>query len=56
MPVSMPFAVSVDGNSATMTGAIQLDRRNFTIGASITHEGNLGFAVDMLIDLAATRE
>ena len=56
VPVSMPFAVSVDGNSATMTGAIQLDRRNFTIGASITHEGNLGFAVDMLIDLAVTRE
>jgi polyisoprenoid-binding protein YceI len=56
VPVSMPFAVSVDGNSATLTGATQLDRRNFTIGASITHEGNLGFAVDMLIDLAATRE
>ena len=56
VPVSLPFAVSVDGNSATMTGAIQLDRRDFTIGESMVDEGNLGFTVNVQISLAATRE
>ncbi|MFT5066623.1 MAG: hypothetical protein ACI9TA_002249, partial [Reinekea sp.] len=54
--VSMPFAVSVDGDTATMTGAARLDRRDFTIGASMADESNLGFAVDVQISLAATRE
>lgn len=56
VPVSMPFAVSVDGDTATMTGAVQLDRRDFAIGASMADEGNLGFAVDVQISLNATRE
>jgi cytochrome b561/polyisoprenoid-binding protein YceI len=56
VPVSMPFAVSVDGDTATMTGAARLDRRDFTIGASMADESNLGFAVDVQISLAATRE
>lgn len=55
MPVSMPFNVSVDGDTATMAGAIQLDRRDFTIGESMADESNLGFAVDVLISVTATR-
>ncbi|MFT5630183.1 MAG: cytochrome b561/polyisoprenoid-binding protein YceI [Gammaproteobacteria bacterium] len=56
VPVSMPFAVSVDDNTATMTGTVQLDRRDFTIGESMMDEGNLGFMVTVQISLAATRE
>ncbi|MCO4848866.1 MAG: cytochrome b/b6 domain-containing protein [Yoonia sp.] len=56
VPVLMPFAVTVDENSATMTGAVQLDRRDFAIGESMSDEGNLGFAVDVQITLDATRD
>lgn len=55
VPLSMPFNVSVDGDTATMTGAVRLDRRDFTIGASMADESNLGFAVDVLISVTATR-
>jgi polyisoprenoid-binding protein YceI len=53
--ISMPFSVVVDGDSATMFGAVQLDRRDFAIGESMADEGNLGFAVNVQISVAATR-
>ena len=53
--ISMPFSVVVDGDSATMSGAVQLDRRDFAIGESTADEGNLGFAVDVQISVTATR-
>jgi len=56
VPVSMPFSVTVQGNKATMTGAVQLDRRDFAIGDSMADEANLGFAVDVQISLQAVRE
>jgi cytochrome b561/polyisoprenoid-binding protein YceI len=55
LPVSMPFSVSVEDDTATMTGAVTLDRRDFTIGASMADENNLGFAVDVQINVSATR-
>ena len=55
VPVVMPFTVTIDGDTATMTGALQLDRRDFTIGESMTDAGNLGFVVDVQIELTATR-
>ncbi len=55
VPVSMPFSVSVEGDIATMSGAVQLDRRNYAIGESMADESNLGFAVDVQISVTATR-
>jgi len=55
VPVVMPFTVTIDGDTATMTSALQLDRRDFTIGESMTDAGNLGFVVDVQIELTATR-
>ena len=56
VPVSMPFAVDITQDTANMTGAVALDRRDFTIGQSMADESNLGFGVNVNITLSATRQ
>ena len=55
VPVSLPFSLTLDGDTATMNGAITLDRRTFEIGQSMNDETNLGFPVQVDIALTATR-
>ena len=38
-----------------MVGTVSLDRRDFAIGESMADESNLGFGVDVTINLTATR-
>ena len=54
-PVSLPFDLVIDGNTAQMTGTTTLDRRNYDIGAGQTDEGQLGFGVGVTVDLVAER-
>ena len=56
MPVEMPFDLTIDGDSATATGGLDLDRRDFGIGADVTDEGSLGFMVGIGFDLTALRQ
>ena len=52
--LQMPFDLVIDGDVATMSSEIVVDRRDFGIGASVKDEGSLGFAVTVTINLMAT--
>ncbi len=54
-PVTLPFDLALEDNSATMAGSVTVDRRDFTIGDNMADESNLGFAVEIAIALTATR-
>jgi cytochrome b561/polyisoprenoid-binding protein YceI len=55
LPVSLPFDLTLDGDRAQMTGALSLNRLDFGVGSTMPDESSLGFAVDISIDLRATR-
>ena len=54
-PVTMPFTLEIEGNSATMAGTAELDRRTFEMGQSYGDESQVGFAVRVSVALTATR-
>lgn len=54
-PVTLPFTLQITGDTATMTGTAQLDRRDFGIGASYADEATVGFAVEVRVALEAKR-
>lgn len=56
MPLSLPFTLDIEGNTARMAGNISIDRRDFQIGNNMPDETNLAFAVAVNIDLTASRE
>ncbi|MDD8023478.1 MAG: cytochrome b/b6 domain-containing protein [Paracoccaceae bacterium] len=55
VPVTLPFTLMLDGDTATMQGQTSLDRRAFGMGASYPDEGTVGFAVTVDVALTATR-
>ncbi|RYH03387.1 cytochrome [Salipiger sp. IMCC34102] len=54
-PVTLPFTLSVDGDTATASGKATLDRMTYAVGESMADESNLGFDVQVSVDLTATR-
>ncbi|SDI08070.1 cytochrome b/b6 domain-containing protein [Lutimaribacter saemankumensis] len=55
VPVTLPFDLEIADGTATMTGGLTLDRRDFGIGAQMTDPGQLGFAVEVSVGLTARR-
>ncbi|WP_299589575.1 cytochrome b/b6 domain-containing protein [uncultured Tateyamaria sp.] len=55
VPITLPFGLSVDGDTASMTGMLMLDRRSFGIGDNMADESSLKFAVRVDVALTATR-
>lgn len=55
VPVALPFALTIDGDKATMTGSVTLDRRDFGMGPSFPDETTVAFAVRVDIALTASR-
>ncbi|APX11145.1 cytochrome b/b6 domain-containing protein [Tateyamaria omphalii] len=55
VPVTLPFGLSVDGDTASMAGGLTLDRRDFNIGETMADESSLMFAVAVDVSLTATR-
>ena len=55
VPLSMPFSLTIEGDTARMRADLTLDRRDFGIGDNMPDEGSLGFAVEVSIDVTATR-
>ena len=55
VPVTLPFTLAIDGDTATAQGALSVDRRDFNIGLGTKDEGTLGFTVDISFDLTANR-
>jgi polyisoprenoid-binding protein YceI len=56
VPVEMPFELSIDGDTATASGELSVDRRNFNIGQGVNDEGSLAHSVDIGFELTATRD
>lgn len=56
IPVSMPFRLSTSGKEANVQAQLGLDRRDFGIGDNMPDESSLGFGVNAVIDLTATRD
>ncbi|MFY0311432.1 cytochrome b/b6 domain-containing protein [Leisingera sp. D0M16] len=55
VPVTLPFDLDLEGDTARMTGALTLNRLDFGIGKSLPDESSLGFAVDVTVSLEAQR-
>lgn len=55
VPLTLPFGLALDGDTAEMRADLTLDRRDFGIGANVNDESSLAFAVVVDIRLTATR-
>ena len=55
VPVTLPFRLSLVEDEATVDANLTLDRRSFGIGDNMNDESSLGFNVDVVIALTATR-
>lgn len=55
-PVTLPFTLTIAGNTATMQGSTTLDRRAFGMGAGYADESSVGFPVQVSVSLTAERK
>ncbi|WP_159810009.1 cytochrome b/b6 domain-containing protein [Litoreibacter roseus] len=55
-PVTLPFTLTIDGDTATMSGQTQLNRTNYNIGESYPDESSVAFPVDVTVNLTAVRQ
>ncbi|MEM6371528.1 MAG: cytochrome b/b6 domain-containing protein [Pseudomonadota bacterium] len=55
IPLTLPFGLSLDGDTAWMVAETTLDRRSFGIGDNMADESSLKFNVGVKIELMATR-
>lgn len=55
VPVTLPFTLTLDGDTAVMSGATEVNRMDFNVGAGTTDEGTLGFGVKITVELTAQR-
>ncbi len=55
VPISLPFELQYDGDSASMKALVTLNRLDFGIGENMSDESSLNFAVDVRIAVTATR-
>ncbi len=54
VPLTLPFTLTLEGDTATMSGQVALDRRAFGMGAAFPDESTVGFAVTVDVALSAT--
>ena len=54
-PVQLPFDLAIDGDTATMTGAVSMNRKTYKVGESQSDAGSLGFDVLVNVTLTATK-
>ncbi|MGR3378558.1 cytochrome b/b6 domain-containing protein [Salipiger abyssi] len=55
VPVSLPFSLTLDGDTAEMSGRTTLDRMNYGIGENMADAGQLSHEVEVIVELTATR-
>ncbi|SMX51070.1 cytochrome b/b6 domain-containing protein [Actibacterium lipolyticum] len=55
MPVTLLFDLTIEGDTATMSGKTTLDRRDFAIGNNYADESSLAFPVEVTVNLTAVR-
>jgi cytochrome b561/polyisoprenoid-binding protein YceI len=55
VPVRLPFVLEIDGDQATMSGRVEVDRRDFAMGTAYGDETTVGFGVSIDVALTARR-
>lgn len=55
VPLTLPFTLQIDADTAQAQGKAEVDRRNFEIGKEVTDEASLGFGVEIRFDVTAKR-
>lgn len=55
VPVQMPFALQIEGDTATASGQLTVDRRDYQVGQGVSDAGSLGFEVGIDWQLTAMR-
>lgn len=55
LDVVLPFTLDLQGDTATVSGELELNRMDFDVGTSQPTEASLGFAVTVSVELTATR-
>jgi polyisoprenoid-binding protein YceI len=55
VPITLPFELTLDGDKASMRGQTTVNRLDFNIGQGTQDEGTLAFAVEISVELEATR-
>ncbi|MGI3164432.1 cytochrome b/b6 domain-containing protein [Pseudooceanicola sp. 200-1SW] len=56
MPLAFPFELAIEDDTATASASFTLDRRDFGVGAGMTDESSVAFAVSGGFELSATRD
>jgi len=56
VPITLPFTLGIDGQTARMSGSTSINRLDFGVGASMPDETNLKFGVDIAVELTAERQ
>ncbi len=55
VPLTLPFTLAIDGDTATMSGEAEVNRLDFGLGKSMPDEGSVGFTVAIKVALTASR-
>lgn len=55
-PLTLPFTLTITGDTAAVAGEISLDRRDFGIGMGYADEATVGYGVTVKVALTATRQ
>lgn len=55
VPAELPFVLAIEGDTATASGEMRLDRRDFGVGAGYADESTVGFGVRVHFELTAQR-
>ncbi len=57
LPVTLPFSLTIEGNTATVSGALTLLRTDYSVGEGQWSSGDtVGLDVRVEVDLTATRQ
>jgi polyisoprenoid-binding protein YceI len=56
VPVTLPFALVIKDDIATMSAEVTVDRRDFGMGPSFPDESTVGFPVRIRVTLTARRQ
>ena len=57
LPVTLPFTLTIEGDTASVTGALTLVRTDYSVGEGQWADGGtVGLDVTVVVDLTATRQ
>ncbi|WP_126976739.1 cytochrome b/b6 domain-containing protein [Frigidibacter oleivorans] len=54
-PLTLPFTLAIEGDTARMTGSAAIDRRDYGMGSGYDDERTVGFVTQVDVALTATR-